>query len=94
MKQLPKVYVKQFDREVKNNKEMFYSKLKDSKKKNIVSEIDSIFHSKDFVYKSKVEIVTGDGVREEEVIGKTKGYLLTIDGKKILISNILDIKKL
>lgn len=96
MKNLPKVYVKPFDREVKNNKEMYYSSfLKNkTKKKDILKEIDSIFHSKDFVYKSRVEITTLKGTLEESIIGRTQGYLLTYDGKKIPIATILDIKKI
>ncbi len=94
MRDLPKVFVNKFDENIRNNKEIYYSKILNNQKKNIVKEIDAIFHSRDFVYKRIVEIVTKDGVRQETIIGKTQGYLLTIDGKKILISEILDIKKL
>ena len=94
MRDLPKIFVNKFDENIRNNKEIYYSKILNNQKKNIVKEIDAIFHSRDFVYKRIVEIVTKDGVRQETIIGKTQGYLLTIDGKKILISEILDIKKL
>ena len=95
MKELPKVFVNPLEKEVKNNKEMYYSKLiRSSPKRSILQEIDRVFHSKDFVYKKKVEITTHDGILVEEIIGKTRDYLLTYDGKKIYIADILDIKKL
>ena len=43
------------EKDLHNNKEMFYSKLLEDRggTKNILKEIDSIFGSKDFVYKVK-----------------------------------------
>ena len=61
---------------------------------SILKEIDAIFHSKDFVYKSKVEITTDEGVQEEYIVGKSGASLLTLDGKAILIANIKDIRKI
>ena len=48
MKELPKVYVSPIDKDLRNNKDMFYSKLLDPKKdtKDIMREIDKIFHSR------------------------------------------------
>jgi len=75
---------------------MFYSKLLEEKKdrKNILKEIDKIFKSSDFVYKSKVEITTKDGIIETNLVGKNGGSILTLDGKSIRITDIVDIKKL
>lgn len=95
MKDLPSVYVSPIHKEVKNNTEMFYSKLLEEKKqKNIVREIDRIFHASDFVYKSRVEIETKEGKEEYVIIGKTSSSLLTLDGQRIAIDQIIDIKKL
>ena len=60
----------------------------------LLKEIDSIFGSKDFVYKSKVEITTKNDVFETEIVGKSGSSLLTMDGKRISIPSIIDIKKL
>ena len=46
------------------------------------------------VYKSKVRITMSDGVKEEEIVGKTNINLLTIDNKLIKITDILDIEKI
>lgn len=96
MKELPKVYVSPIDKELRNNKDMYYSRLLDSKKdtKDIMKEIDKIFHSRNFVYKSKVEITTNDGLIETIIVGKNHTSLLTLDGKSIPISVIKDIKQL
>ena len=77
--------------------EEIYKKIKeiDSEKiRDILKDIDNIFHSKNFVYKSQVEIVTKDGVSEETLVGKTGTSLLTMDGKAIPISEIRKNKKI
>lgn len=97
MKDLPKVFSKPIEKELRNNTDLFYSKLLDNKKdtKNILKEIDSIFQSRDFVYKSKVEITTKDhDILHVVIVGKSGNSLLTMDGKRIRITDILDIKKL
>ncbi len=96
MKELPKVFVSPIEKKIQNNKDLFYSKLLGdrSSTQNILRDIDAIFHSKDFVYKSQVEIITKDGVREETLVGKTGTSLLTMDGKAIPISEIKEIKKI
>ena len=96
MKELPKVFVSPIEKKIQNNKDLFYSKLLGDRKdtRDILKDIDNIFHSKNFVYKSQVEIVTKDGVSEETLVGKTGTSLLTMDGKAIQISEIREIKKI
>ena len=95
MKDLPKVFAKPIEKEVKNNKDLFYSKLLDERSsKNISKEIDEIFHDRNFVYKSDVEITTKDGTMIKTIVGKNGSSLLTLDGEAIRIIDIEDIKKL
>lgn len=96
MKELPKVFVSPIEKKIQNNKDLFYSKLLGDRKdtRDILKDIDNIFHSKNFVYKSQVEIVTKNGVSEETLVGKTGTSLLTMDGKVIPISEIKEIKKI
>ena len=96
MKELPKVFVSPIEKKIQNNKDLFYSKLLGARKdtRDILKDIDNIFHSKNFVYKSQVEIVTKNGVSEETLVGKTGTSLLTMDGKAIPISEIREIKKI
>ncbi len=100
-KEIPKIYVNNISK-IHNNKEVFYSyKENNLEKKEIVEypdiyelqdRIDEIFRSKDFIYKKKLFIKTKYGEGYYTIISKSYDYLLTIDGEKIYIQNILDIK--
>ena len=95
LKDLPKVFAKPIEKEVINNKDLFYSKLLDERSsKNILKEIDEIFHDRNFDYKSDVEITTKDGTMIKTIVGKNGSSLLTLDGEAIRIIDIEDIKKL
>ena len=95
MKELPKVFVSPIEKKLNNNKDTLYSPLGDRKStKDILREIDNIFHSKNFVYKSRAKITTKSGVLEETIVGKTGTSLLTMEGKAIPISDITDIEKM
>ena len=65
MKELPKVFVSPIEKKIQNNKDLFYSKLLGDRKdtRDILKDIDNIFHSKNFVYNSlaavNIEPATG-----------------------------------
>ena len=98
-KELPKVYVNKINK-INNNQEVFYS-YKDNNIKeetniivnsyDIQSKIDELFRSNDFVYKKTFHIKTKYGEKDYIIISKSIDYLLTIDGEKIYINNILEI---
>ncbi len=99
-KEIPKIYVNNISK-INNNKEVFYSyKDNNDDKKEIEypdlyelqDKIDDIFRSNDFIYKKKVFIKTKYGEGYYTIISKSFDYLLTIDGEKIYIQNILEIK--
>ena len=101
-KKIPKVFVKQ-NKKINNNKEVFYSAIddfidikecNDMDEKSVKSVIGEIFSSKDFVYKKRIYIRTNDFSGEVNIVYKTPGYLLTIDNKKIYISDIKEIKNI
>ena len=54
--------------------------------------INDLFKSRDFVYKKKFLIKTKDFEKEYIIISKSIDYLLTINGDKIYIKDIIDIK--
>ena len=90
---------------IKNNVEQYYSK-EDNLKTNleltndnmkpiiIKKKINDIFNSSAFIYKVNVMITTIDGDKECTLIAKNNDSLLTLNNEKILISDILDIKKI
>lgn len=93
LKDLPKVFQSPMEKKIDNNKELFYSRLKEMKQdKNIPRKIDTIFHDRSFVYKKEVEITVNNQTEVKTIVGKSGNYLLTLDGDKIKISDIKDIK--
>ena len=105
MKQIPKIYVNKINK-INNNKEVYYS-YKDDNKDEIIEEIkeeinipnefdmqhrlDELFRANDFIYKKKFHIKTKYGEGDYVIISKSYDYLLTINGERIYISNILEI---
>lgn len=103
-KKLPNIFVNKNTGIVKNNEEFYYgkdninneTKIIDNNMKDILirKKIDDIFNSSSFIYKARVIITTKDNDKEYTLIGKDKNKLLTIDNETILISDVLDIKKI
>ena len=101
-KKLPNIFVNKNTGIVKNNEEFYYgkdninneTKIIDNNMKDILirKKIDDIFNSSSFIYKARVIITTND--KEYTLIGRDKNKLLTIDNETILISDVLDIKKI
>lgn len=103
-KKLPNIFVNKNTGIVKNNEEFYYgkdninneTKIIDNNMKDILirKKMDDIFNSSSFIYKAKVIITTKDNDKEYTLIGRDKNKLLTIDNETILISDVLDIKKI
>lgn len=93
MKDLPRVYVNPIEKEFKNYQELCSSNDRKSvDRKNLSMKLKSIFASNDYVYKKRVRITFKDSVREKTVVGKVNGYLLTLDGQKIKLTDIYDVE--
>lgn len=101
-KKIPKIYVNKIDKNIDNNKQVYYS-YKDSKEEIIKEEIDyfkmqrkinDLFRSNDFIYKKKFLIKTNKEEAEYTIISKSYDYLLTITGDKIMIKDIIDISSI
>ena len=100
MKRVPEIFVNKINKNISNNKEVYYS----YNDKNVYEEeiipneydlqqkINKLFKSNDFIYKKKFKIKTKDYEREYTIILKSYDYLLCIDGTKIYIKDIIDIK--
>lgn len=96
MNKLPNVFASPINKKLNNYQDMYRSdkKVKSYNPKDINKKINEIFGSLNHVYKSKVRITMTDGVKEEQIVGKTNTNLLTIDNKLIKITDILDIEKI
>ena len=99
MKEISKIYVNNI-KKINNNKEVYYS-YKDNKEQkdsnievniyDMQKRIDALFRSSDFIYKKRFHIKTKYGEGDYDIISKSYDYLLTIDGERIYIDNILEI---
>lgn len=96
MKELPSVTAFEINKKLNNYQEKYVcnESLRGNKDVNVISKINNIFSSNNHVYKSKVRIYTNNNVLEKIIVGKTSTSLLTIDGEKINIINIVDIEKI
>jgi len=95
-KKLPNVYANPIAKKIANVQETYYGSFHGEKPKSTMdvgNMIDSIFSSRNFVYKSNVFIETVNESFECILVGKTPSSLLTMDGKVIPISSILRIEK-
>ena len=92
----PKVFKNTINKNISNNKKVFYSKFKQKEKiddsRNVIQKINDIFASPNYVYKANVKIKTNDDIITTRIIGRNKDYIITMDNKLIPIKNIIDIK--
>ena len=100
-KKLPKVFANKIDKELKNNKTVYYNKNEERKieEKDPLSsiltvnqKINQIFSSARYVYKADVIITTKNGKLNKRIIGRNRNELITMDNEVININDILDIE--
>jgi hypothetical protein len=99
MKKLPDIFVNNINKKISHNDEVYYSymdntsEIEDNKYSihDIQNKIDNIFKSKDFIYKKKLHIKTTYSENDYYIISRSYDYLLTIDGNRIMIKDILEI---
>ena len=104
-KKLPKVFANKIEKQLDNNKSVFYSSIDEKNNTNtnrsvdslnlnipnVNQKINSIFASPKYVYKADVDITMKDGIVSKRVIGRNQTHLITIDNELIPITDILDI---
>lgn len=96
-KVLPRVYANPIDKDIRNNTDIYYGKngeVEKEKNINVYEKINQIFASVHHVYKSNVLIKTNKGELKTTIVGKSGNYLLTLNGDKINMLDIVDIKRI
>lgn len=96
-KNLPRVYANPINKDLKNNKEISFSSLnevRESNPKNVFHKINEIFASPNHVYKSRVRLTLKDNVIDTTIVGKTGFYLLSLNGDKYNLNDIIDIERI
>lgn len=95
-----KIFVNKISKNIDNNKRVYYSVYDDSDEVvinevnhyDIQNRIDILFKCNDFIYKKKFLIKTKEFEKEFVIISKSYDYLLCMNGDKIFIKDIIDIK--
>ncbi len=102
-KKLPKVFQNHLTHPVQNNRDIYYSKVKEAtpqeersnrsiRGNTVYEKIQNMFSSPTYVYKADVEIVLNNGEHMvRKVIGSHQGHLITMDNELIPINQIQDI---
>lgn len=97
MNKLPKVFANPIEKKINNTQDLFRGSSKEAKVHNpqeINKKINHIFADTSHVYKSRVKVTLKDTTMDVDIVGKTNINLLTLDGKLIKITDILDIEKI
>lgn len=96
MKELPKVFHNNENKDFKNNNNVFYSSERSKEEnidtRNVLQKINDIFSSPNYVYKANVEIILKDKTINKRIIGRNKNYIITMDNELIPVTDIIDIR--
>lgn len=95
MKELPSISDFSSNKEFHNFQEEYSSMNKEYEVRsvNVNKKINDIFASKNHVYKSNVTIYFNDSKIDTVIIGRTNTELITINGEKIRIIDIVNIDR-
>lgn len=97
-KKLPKVFANKIDKELHNNERVYVSNREEERSSvevegmNVSQKINTIFKSKNYIYKADVEIKQNGGTVVKKIIGRNGDRLITIDNEIIPIHTIEDIR--
>lgn len=96
MKELPKVFQNNINKNFSNNNKFYYGnderKYEQVDTKSIREKINKIFASANYVYKANVKIITKNGEYTKKIIGRNKNYIITMDNALIPIEDIINIE--
>ena len=106
-KKLPKVYANKIDKDVKNNKRVYYSSFDEKKEdvrsttvntnrpnldgKTVPQKLYPIFHGPNYVYKADVTLKIKGRNVNKKIIGYNTQNIITVDNEVIPIADIEDI---
>lgn len=104
MPKLPKIYQNKIEKEINNNKKIYYGSRNESsispKENSVVSNseeienlIDHIFSLPTYSFNIGLLIHTKEKIYDTSLIAKTKGSIITFDNDTIPIKDIIRIEK-
>ena len=95
----PKVFINNINKSLKNNIDSYHFRGEEIKEENVnvndvLRSISKLFSNETFVYKINALItLKNNQVLNKEIISLQNGYLISLDGDKISLSDIKKIKK-
>jgi len=98
---LPKIFKSNIDNMKTRVQQTFYYHPEENKKENfddqdesiLLKKINEILNSKNYIYNADITILHKNGESiDKKIIGYKDGYLLFLDGSKMSISDVHDIK--
>lgn len=102
-KNIPKMYKNKITKPIQNSQLIYSTMNKDNVDKQkkpthrildrfaLEQKIYNILHSKNYIYKADVTIVTKDDILKKTIIAKSGNKLITFDNEHINIDDIIDI---
>ena len=101
MAKLPKIYKNTIDKEIHNNKTVYYGTKEEKassfqtfeEEKNIQKVIDEILNMPTYSFDIPLRIHTKDKIYDTSIVAKSNGTILTFDNDKIPINSIQKIEK-
>ena len=95
LKDLPKVFANQINRNISNNKNISYGKLSEDRsgrnEEEVMAKINKLFKSDSTIYSIDCIIKFDNHEEKHTIIGKTNNNLVTKTQKLIPIKDIYDI---
>jgi len=103
MKKLPKIYQNKIEKELHNNKKVYYSQNNEQEivneerleeeKRSALEVIDEVFSLPTYSFNIPLSIYTKDKVYHTSLIAKSRGHIITFDNDMIPIDEITHIEK-
>lgn len=98
-KKLPGVFVNKINKQIHNNKMVYYGPNEAEKEEeketeepiNIRQKIRKLFQSTNYIYKLDVDIILKDKTITKRIIGYNDRDIITFDNERIPIENITNI---
>ena len=95
MKDLPKVFANPIDRNISNNKNVAYGKLREDRssrnESEVLNKINKLFKSDDTIYSIDCLVKFESHEEKHTIIGKTNNNLVTKTQRLIPIKDVYDI---
>lgn len=97
MKKLPNIYKSEINKQITNNNTVYYctpkNEILEENYENPLIFLENLFKEKGYIFNKPLIIKTKEKVYDTAIVKKEDNYLYTLTEDKILIDDIINIKK-